>query len=56
MLIFCPISSLGDAYKCYLSNAYKKNMYSRVPNKMGGSNKMGGGVVLLQNFTKMGGS
>ena len=29
MLIFWPISSLGDAYKRYLSDAYKKNMYSR---------------------------
>ena len=27
MLIFWPISSLGDAYKRYLSDAYKKNMY-----------------------------
>ena len=29
MLIFCPISSLGDAYKRFLSDAYKKNMYTR---------------------------
>ena len=29
MLSFCPISSLGDAYKRYLSDAYnKKNMYA----------------------------
>jgi hypothetical protein len=26
MLIFWPISSLGDAYKRYLSDAYKKKL------------------------------
>ena len=32
MLIFWPISSLGDAYKRYLSDAYKKKHVSRVSN------------------------
>ena len=31
MLIFWPISSLADAYKRYLSDAYKeKNMYNYI--------------------------
>ena len=29
MLIFWPISSLGDAYKRYLSDAYKKKHVAR---------------------------
>ena len=35
MLNFCPISSLADAYKRILSDAYKKkNMYLREASKI----------------------